>query len=272
MGEYARDDILVDADWVQLRLGEEGVRVVDCDLPDAYRRAHIPGAVNPADHYYKDPADKRFIAPPEQFAAMMGALGIDNDTEVVGYDQSGLRLAARLWWSLQYYGHRKVHILDGGWDAWLASGRPVTTAETKASAKPAFVPAPADESIRASAEYVMQALSRPDAVVLDVRSLAEWQGKESRGNKRAGHMPGAVHREWTENLSPDLQHFRPADELRSELAAIGVTPDKEVVTVCQAGIRAASALVTLKLLGFERVRNYDGSFADWGNREDTALV
>jgi thiosulfate/3-mercaptopyruvate sulfurtransferase len=271
MSDYARDDILVGAEWLQTHLDDPRVRIVDCDLPDAYRRAHIPGAVNPADHYYKDPADKRFIAPPDQFAQMMAALGIANDTEVVGYDQSGLRLAARLWWSLQYYGHKEVRILDGGWDAWLASGRPATTETTKVP-QANFLPAPADESIRAGAEYVVQALSDPGKVVLDVRSRAEWEGKDSRGNQRAGHMPGAIHREWLANLSPDQQHFRPAGELRSELEALGVTPDKEIVTVCQAGIRAASALVTLKLLGYERVRNYDGSFADWGNREDTPLI
>jgi thiosulfate/3-mercaptopyruvate sulfurtransferase len=270
MTGYARDDILVSGDWLQSRLGRPGLQIVDCDLPDAYGRAHLPGAANPRDHYYKDPDDKRFIAQPERFAAMMEALGIGNDTEVVAYDASGLRLAARLWWSLNYYGHTKVHILDGGWNLWLKQGRPITMASAKLEPV-RFTPSVPDGSF-VGAEYVMEALSRPDAVVLDVRSDAEWDGKDDRGNKRAGRMPGAVHHEWLKNLTEEDQHFKPAPELRAAFEALGVTPDKEVITVCQAGIRAASAAVTLRLLGYEKVRVYDGSFADWANREDTPLV
>jgi thiosulfate/3-mercaptopyruvate sulfurtransferase len=270
MNDYARDDVLVDGDWLQARLTEPSLRIVDCDLPDTYARAHLPGAVNPRDHYYKDPDDGRFIAPPEQFAAMMQALGIGDETEVVGYDQSGLRLAARLWWCLNYYGHARVHILDGGWNLWLKQGRPVTMEPARPPAAK-FTPQAPDESF-VGAEYVMAALARPDAVVLDVRSDAEWQGKENRGNKRAGRMPGAVHHEWLNNLTAEDQHFRPAAELRAACEALGVTPDKEVITVCQAGIRASSAAVALKLLGYPNVRVYDGSFADWANRDDTPLV
>ncbi|MPZ49804.1 MAG: sulfurtransferase [Dehalococcoidia bacterium] len=270
MNEYARDDILVDADWLESRLGEPNLRVVDCDLPDAFGRAHLPGAVNPKDHYYKDPSDSRFIAPPEQFAAMMETLGIGDETLVVGYDASGLRLAARLMWSLNYYGHANVRILDGGWNLWLKQGRPITMATVKPGAAK-FTPKPADETF-VGAEHVMAALQRPDAVVLDVRSDAEWQGKEARGNKRAGRMPGAVHHEWLKNLTAEDQHYLPAAELRAAMESLGVTPDKEVITVCQAGIRAASAAVALRLLGYEDVRVYDGSFQDWANRDDTPLV
>jgi thiosulfate/3-mercaptopyruvate sulfurtransferase len=271
MADGLAPDILVDTSWLQERLGQPRLRIVDCDSPDAYRRCHLPGAVNPADHYYKDPQDRRFIAPPEQFAAMMTALGIDNDSLVVGYDASGLRLAARLWWALNYYGHRNVRILDGGWNSWLAESRPITMAVPE-TPPASFVPGGPVESILASADYVKAALERPDAIVLDVRSAAEWQGRDNRGNSRAGHMPDAVHREWLANMLPEEQHLRPAAELKAELETLGVTPDKEVITVCQAGIRAAHTMMTLKLLGYERVRNYDGSFADWGNREDTPLV
>jgi thiosulfate/3-mercaptopyruvate sulfurtransferase len=264
-------DILVDTQWLASHVGDPNLRIVDCDLPDAYGRAHIPGAVNPADHYYKDPQDKRFVAEPARFAEMMAALGIGNDTLVVGYDTAGLRLAARLWWALNYYGHNQVRILNGGWGQWLAEGRPITMAKPKIG-QTSFTPRGPDESLRASAEDVMAALAKPGTVVLDVRSKAEWQGQDARGNKRAGHMPGAVFREWTASMTEDQQCFKPADELRTELEQLGVTPDKEVITVCQAGIRAAHSLVTLKLLGYEKVRNYDGSFADWANRDDTPLV
>jgi thiosulfate/3-mercaptopyruvate sulfurtransferase len=125
----------------------------------------------------------------------------------------------------------------------------------------------------ASAEYVMSVLSDPGVVVLDVRSDAEWQGTNSRGNKRAGRMPGAVHCEWTNNLVPDdVRGFKTLDELRAMFSALGVTPDKEIVTVCQGGIRAAQAAFALEMLGIDRVRNYDGSFGDWGNRDDTPMI
>jgi thiosulfate/3-mercaptopyruvate sulfurtransferase len=271
MTGYARSDILVDTAWLQQHLGDPDLRIVDCDLPDAYGRAHIPGAVNPADHYYKDPADRRFIAPPAEFAAMMAKLGIGNRTLVVGYDASGLRLAARLWWSLNYYGHTSVRILNGGWPHWLAEGRPVTMDRPRVAAAE-FTPGAPDAALCASAEDVMSALTDRDRLVLDVRSDAEWEGREDRGNRRAGHMPGAVHREWSQNLEADGHLFKPADQLRAEFAALGVSPDREVITVCQAGVRAALALVTLKLIGYEQVRNYDGSFFDWANRDDTPLV
>jgi thiosulfate/3-mercaptopyruvate sulfurtransferase len=142
------------------------------------------------------------------------------------------------------------------------------------------LPAPAsftprrDDSLRATAAYIMeQAIDDPDVVLLDVRSDAEWLGLNDRGNKRAGRIPGAVHLEWLNNVTPDEERrLKPAEALRAQFEAIGVTPDKEIVTYCQGGIRAAQAAMTLRLLGYERVRNYDGSFFEWANRDDTPLV
>ena len=109
-------------------------------------------------------------------------------------------------------------------------------------------------------------------MILDVRSDGEWAGKESRGNRRAGRIPGSVHIEWLHNVTPDQLHMlKPAADLRRMFEAAGVTPDKEIITVCQAGIRAAQAAMTLHLLGYENVRTYDGSFAECGNREDTPI-
>jgi thiosulfate/3-mercaptopyruvate sulfurtransferase len=271
MTDYARADLLVDTAWLQQHLDDPNLRIVDCDSRDAYRRVHIPHSVCPADNFFKDPQDRRFIMGPEQFAATMAELGIGDDTEVVTYDAGGTT-AGRLWWCLNYYGHSRVRVLNGGWNQWLAEGRPITMAETKVSASQPFTPQ-ANESMKVSAEDVMERLEKPGVVILDVRSDAEWNGSNTRGNKRQGHMPGAVHLEWTNNLTPDdLRRYKSADDLRAMFEAAGVTPDKEVVTVCQGGIRAAQAAFTLTLLGYERVRNYDGSFSDWGNRDDTPIV
>jgi len=110
-------------------------------------------------------------------------------------------------------------------------------------------------------------------VILDVRSDEEWEGLNTRGNRRSGHIPGAVHVEWVRNMrADDPVRLKPAGELRAMYEAVGVTPDREIITVCQAGVRAAQAAQTLRLLGYERGRDYDGSFAEWGNRDDTPIV
>ena len=230
MTNYARAELLVDADWLQAHLEDPNLRIVDCDPPDAYRRVHIPGAVSPKDNYLKNPDDRRFIMTPQQFAAEMTRLGIGDETDVVAYD-AGSTTAGRLWWCLNYYGHTRVRVLNGGWNLWLKQGRPVTMAVPEVAAPGPFT-ARADESMYATAEQIMANLEKPEVVVLDVRSDGEWEGTNARGNKRAGHIPGAVHLEWTHNLTPDDERrWKSADELREMYAACGITPDKQIVTV-----------------------------------------
>lgn len=230
MTGYARPELLVESDWLQSHLGDPGLRIVDCDSRDAYRRAHIPGAVCPQDNRFKNPQSPVYVMEPEQFAAAMSELGIGDDTEVILYDASGSLNAGRMWWCLAYYGHTKARVLNGGWNRWLKEGRPVTMAEVRPPAA-SFTPRP-DESQIARLDYLLAALSRPDVIVLDVRSDGEWEGTNSRGNKRAGHIPGAVHIEWTNNVRADDERcFKSAEELKEMLEAAGVTPDKEVITV-----------------------------------------
>ena len=270
MADYARPE-LIEGAWLQEHLNDPNLRIVDTDPPAAYARAHIPGAVCPIDNFLKNPEDRRFIMTPDQFATEMQRLGIDDDTFVVAYDAASTT-AGRLWWALNYYGHPNVKVLNGGWNQWLLEGRPMTMEQTKVSTSKPFTPKP-NPDMYATAEYIMEHLEKPGFVVLDVRSDGEWEGTNTRGNKRQGHMPGAVHLEWTNNLSADpTKRWKTAEELKAMFEAAGVIPDKEVVTVCQGGIRAAQAAFTLNLLGYEKVRNYDGSFSDWGNRDDTPIV
>lgn len=272
MAEYAVPEILIEPETLAAFKDDPKLRVVDCDVPEQYRRAHIEGAVGfKGDHYYKNSEEKRFIMPPEQFKAAMEELGIGDDSRVVAYDASGSLYAARLWWCLNYYGHSQVKVMNGGWNRWLKEGRAVSMAEPE-TASASFTPR-VDDSLLASAEFIIEAIENPDIVLLDVRSNGEWKGTNDRGNKRAGHMPGAVHIEWLNNITADeLRTQKPAQDLMAMFESAGVTSDKEIVTICQGGIRASQAAMTLKLLGYPRVRNYDGSFLDWGNREDTPLV
>jgi thiosulfate/3-mercaptopyruvate sulfurtransferase len=229
MADYGHPEMLVDGDWLQAHLDDPNLRVVDCDPPDAYKRVHIPGAVSPSDTMMKNPDDRRFIMTPEQFAAEMARLGIGDDTLVVSYD-AGSTTAGRFWWCLNYYGHTNAKVLNGGWNLWLKEGRPVTMAQPKVSAG-TFTPR-ANNTLYATAEHIMSNLGNEDFVVLDVRSDGEWEGTNLRGNKRGGHMPGAVHMEWVNNLTADDEkRWKSADELREMYAACGITPDKQIVTV-----------------------------------------
>ena len=272
MAEYAAPEVIIEPESLEALIEDPKLRIVDCDVADQYRRAHITGAVYfKGERFFKNPEEKRFIMSPEQFKEAMESLGIGDDSRVVAYDASGSLNAARMWWCLNYYGHSQVKVMNGGWNLWLEEGRSVTMAEPEIAAA-SFTPR-VDEALLASAEYIIEAINNPDIVLLDVRSDGEWEGTNDRGNKRAGHMPGAVHIEWLNNITTDeLRTLKSPQDLTTMFETAGVTSDKEIVTICQGGIRASQAAMTLKLLGYPRVRNYDGSFLDWGTREDTPLV
>lgn len=228
---YANPHLLVETDWLAQHLTDPDVRIIDCGSRDAFARAHIPGAVCPRDPWMKDPADPHhmLVMGPEQFAAEMAALGVGDDTLVIAYD--GLRSlnAARLWWCLNYYGHTNVKVLNGGWNKWLAEGRPVTFKEAKVP--PAtFTPSVVEERV-CTLEGLKARIGQPGVVIWDVRTPEEWDGRNDRGNKRRGHVPGAVHTEWTAMMDPgDLQTFKPAAQMWEVLNKLGITPEAEVVT------------------------------------------
>ncbi len=227
---YADSSVLMTTDWLEERLDDPAVRIVDTDLPDQYDRAHIPGAVPVVDHYYKTSMeDRTHIQGPDQFAATMSSLGVSDDTLVVAYDSSGCLYGFRLAWSLHYYGHTNVKVLDGGFPKWFAENRPMSR-EMHSYPPTTFSPRPHPE-IMATRQGVLEAIYDPDVVLLDVRSDEEWTGENKRGTKRGGRIPGAVHLEWANLLTKgDVPVLLPADELRSILADHGITPDKNVIT------------------------------------------
>lgn len=275
--DYSRPGLLVEPEWLAQHLDDPAVRVVDCGFPDAYRRAHIPGAAGlPVHHYIKepDPAGGEFgvlVMAPTEFEALMGGLGVGPDTTVVVYDDDNARVSTRLWWVLNYYGHTNVRVLNGGWHSWLSEGRTVTFEPFQAA--PADFRARVTPPVNASCEYLVAQHADPGVQVLDARSDAEWLGREGRGNRRVGHVPGARHLEWVRFVSRDrYRRFLPADDLQALLDVAGIEKGKETITYCQGGIRAAHAAFVLALLGYERVRVYDGSMKEWANRDDTPLT
>lgn len=243
--------------------------VIDLRPAEAFAAGHIPGAAH-LDLFGVSLIDTD-PAPLDAFlwiiAHLLAARGVDAGRPVVVYDeQSGIR-AARAFWFLELFGHPDARLLDGGFGAWERAGLPLTTAAAR--------PAPGrwrpgrEASRLATWRDVRERLGRADAAILDTRSDGEYRGANVRA-RRGGAVPGAVHIEWTRNLDADGA-FRPAAELRAMYAAAGVTPEREVLTYCQGGYRAAHSYLALRLLGYPRVRNYLGSWKEWGDREDLPL-
>src|SRR5687767_12828494 len=190
--------------------------------------------------------------------------GVQQSTPVVVYDeQTGMR-AARAFWFLEYFGHPGVRVLDGGFDAWTRAGYDVT--RDAAPPPKSEWTGTAQRHTLATYRDVREAIGRPDAVILDTRSDAEYSGAVARA-RRGGAIPGAVHIEWTRNLEPSGE-LKNAAELQRMYDEAGVTPEREVITYCQGGYRAAHSYLALRLLGYPRVRVYLGSWKEWGDRAE----
>ena len=243
--------------------------LIDLRPPEDFATGHIPGAVH-LDLWGVSLVDTD-PAPLKAFMWIIDHLfnlrGVSESTPVVVYDeQSGIR-AARGFWFLEYFGHPRVQLLDGGFNAWTRAGLPITR-EAAPPPKSTWTGKPQETTI-ATWRDVHARLGNPDVVLLDTRSDGEYDGTTVRA-KRGGAIPGAVHVEWTRNLGADGA-FKPAAELRAMYEAAGVTPDKEVITYCQGGYRAAHGYLALRLLGYPRVRNYTGSWKEWGDREELPI-
>ena len=210
-------------------------------------------------------------APLAAFLWMIGHLlasrGVEPARPVVVYDdQSGIR-AARAFWFLEYFGHPEVSLLDGGFDAWQREGRRVTRDVVTPRASRWQVGGV--ERQLATWRDLRDRLETPDVAILDTRTEGEYQGTTVRA-KRGGAVPGAVHVEWTRNLD-ETGAFKSGEQLQEMYAAAGITREKEVVSYCQGGYRAAHSYLALRLIGYRRVRNYIGSWKEWGDRDDLPI-
>lgn len=267
--EYTRETLLTTVAELQRKLGASDLCVIDVRPAEDYANGHIPGATH-FDLFGLSLIDTS-EAPLKAFMFMIHHVlelrGVDETKQVVFYEaNSGMR-AARGVWFLEYYGHPNVKMLDGGFDAWKAAGAPVTTEAT--APKAATFNSVESREVLATAEDVLRSLNKKEIAILDTRSRGEFLGTHVRA-ARGGAIPGAIHIEWTDNIAADGK-FKPNAELQAMYEKAGITPDKEVVSYCQGGYRAAHSYVALRLLGFPRVRNYIGSWKEWGDRTDLPL-
>ncbi len=270
MADYAKD-VLVDADWLQQHLHDEGVRIVEVDEnPALYEEAHIPGAIG--FDWKEDLQDevRRDFLGPQAFGELFGSHGVSNDHTIVLYGDRNNWFAAYTYWYLKYYGHDNVKLLNGPREKWIADGRPTDTAVPSYPAV-TFNAQPGDAAIRAHRDEVLAAIDAPTRLV-DVRSPAEFAGEiispagyEQEGAQRGGHIPGAASVPWAQAVREDGT-FKSADELRELYTSKGVLNGEDIIAYCRIGERSAHTWFVLhELLGHENVKNYDGSWTEWGN-------
>ena len=258
-------DLLWSRETLRARLDDPSLRLIDVRPGERYTMGHITGAR----HFdiYALNCDDTDIAPLKSFTRMWAFLlarrGVSFEDTIVFCGEITGMTAARGLWFLEYLGHQDVHVLDGGYSGWEAAGLPVTRDASAVTA--AVFSFEADHSRLATYQDVLAAIETDNTIVLDTRSWAEWTGEDRRSN-RGGTIPGSIHLEWVNHLT-EQGTMKPAHELRALFEGHGVTPDKEVIALCQTGYRSAHAYLALRLLGYPKVRNYLGSWNEWGNRD-----
>ncbi|MGZ5308163.1 MAG: sulfurtransferase [Solirubrobacterales bacterium] len=271
MADYA-NDVLVETDWVAEHLDDDDIRIVEVDEnPALYAEAHIPGAIGFDWKLDLQDQVKRDFLGAEDFGKLMGSRGISNDHTVVLYGDRNNWFAAYTYWYFRYYGHDKVKLINGPREKWISEGRD-TTSEAPSHPEAEFKAKKGDDDIRAYRDDVTEALGDKINLV-DVRSPQEYSGEliamagyEQEGAQRAGHIPGAASVPWAQAVQENGT-FKSADALRKLYEEKGVIENgKPIIAYCRIGERSAHTWFVLsELLGQEKVRNYDGSWTEWGN-------
>ncbi|MQA76235.1 MAG: sulfurtransferase [Solirubrobacterales bacterium] len=277
MADYA-NDVLVSTDWVAEHLDDDSIRIVEVDEnPALYAEGHIPGAIG--FDWKSDLQDqvKRDFLSAEAFGALMGSRGISNEHTIVLYGDRNNWFAAYTYWYFRYYGHDNVRLVNGPREKWIEEGREAQT-EVPSHPQATFTASEPDDAIRARRDEVFAALDSETSLV-DVRAPQEYSGEliamagyEQEGAQRSGHVPGAISVPWAKAVNEDGT-FRSADELRDLYGGAGVVADgKPIIAYCRIGERSAHTWFVLhELLGQDDVKNYDGSWTEWGNLVDVPI-
>ncbi len=272
MGDYAHPDSLVSTDWVAEHGGDADVRLVEVDVDtSSYEQGHIAGAVGWNWQSQLQQPVRRDLASKEEIEQLLSSSGIGNDTTVILYGDNNNWFAAWAFWQLKYYGHGDVRLMNGGRVKWEAEGRPMTT-DAPSHAARTYAAGEGDQSIRAYRDQVLSLVNAGSISLVDVRSPAEFSGEllappaaPQEGSQRGGHIPGASNIPWGQAVAEDGA-FKSADDLRALYGGQGIDGSRETIAYCRIGERSSHTwFVLTQLLGFEDVRNYDGSWTEWGS-------
>ena len=272
MAEYAHPESLVSTEWVAEHGGDANVTLIEVDVDTAaYEQGHVAGAVGWNWQSQLQQAVRRDVVSQAEMEQLLGSAGADNATTIVLYGDNNNWFAAWAFWQIRYYGHRDVKLMNGGRAKWLAEGRPLTTDVPSPAAKTYTAAAP-DESIRAYRDQVLAGVGAGSISLVDVRSPQEFSGEllappnlPQEGSQRGGHIPGAANIPWAQAANEDGT-FKSADELAELYGGKGIDGSRETVAYCRIGERSSHTwFVLTQLLGHENVRNYDGSWTEWGS-------
>ena len=279
MGSYKHPEVLVRTEWAEKNLDAPGLRLVEVDVDTAsYDKGHIPGAVGWNWQTQLQDGIRRDLIEKEALEELLGKSGISNDTAILLYGDNNNWFAAYAFWQLKYYGHENVRLIDGGRKKWAAEGRALTT-EARSVKEARYHAKGADESIRARKEDVLRIVEkRVNGQLVDVRSADEFTGKIlappglAETALRAGHIPSAQNIPWGQAANEDGT-FRSYDELEQLYRGKGISGQEPVIAYCRIGERSSHTWFVLKyLLGYNNVRNYDGSWTEWGNLVGAPIV
>jgi thiosulfate/3-mercaptopyruvate sulfurtransferase len=273
--EYAKPETLVTSEWLGEHLEDPEIRILDVDEDtEAYAKGHIPGAIGV--HWRKDlqsQLERDFVGPSE-FAALLDRFGITPETRVILYGGNKNWFAAYAYWYFKYYGHERVQLLNGGRKKWELEGRPLVTDAPGTIATRGYPVPRSNDKIRAYRDQVAgEIVGKAGKGLVDVRSPEEYRGESlapahlpQEGAQRGGHIPGARNIPWGKAVDPDQETFLSAEQLSQLYQGEGITPDQEIVAYCRIGERSAHTWFVLhELLGYPNVRNYDGSWTEWGS-------
>ncbi len=281
---FANPSSLVSTEWLAGNLDNPSVRIVDgtSHLPTARRNAdeeflerRIPGAIRFDIDDVKDPdsALAHMMPPAEIFAAKVGAMGISNETLVVVYDVYGLQSAGRVWWMFRTFGHSKVAILNGGLPKWLDEGRATDSGPVTAPGAVSYSAAMAAGKVR-DLDAMRSNIDSKAELVLDARAAGRYTGEqpEPRAGMRSGHIPGSLSLPFTDLVEGPHREMKSADDIRTVLSDAGVDPSRPIAATCGSGVTACAIAFGLHLIGHDDVAIYDGSWSEWGARDDTPVA
>jgi len=263
---------LIEPDELKTHLDDPEFVIIDLCKPKQYAQAHIPGAhfVNYADIVHTEKPVMGLLPDVDVFSNLVSSLGITNNTNVVAYDDEGGGCAARFIWTLHVFGHDKTFLLNGGLYSWANEGHQLSNNNTD-PATPSDYTLNHTGKFTVDRDYIIENLNNDNTAFLDARSLPEYTG-EKKFAEKAGRIPGARHFEWTDAMDRNNNlRMLPAEIIEQRLEQLGINKDKDIICYCQSHHRSAYSYLMLRILGYDNVKGYPGSWSDWGNQPDTPV-